>query len=76
MQCPDCESAVLTFLKTVPIFWFLAVSQLFNLLEFLPLLYLPVTAVLLVWFARLFRACSTSAAESWAKETASEGGAA
>jgi hypothetical protein len=64
---------VLSLLKVVPFYWFFAISELFELIEYVPLIYLPVTAVLLVWFARLLRRCSVSATESWAKESAPEG---
>jgi hypothetical protein len=65
-----CLGPLLTLLKTMPIFLYLAISDLSGIIEFLPLIYLPVTAVLLVWFARIFARCAASATEGWAKETA------
>jgi hypothetical protein len=64
---------LVTLLKTVPFFWFFAVSELLNLVEYLPLVYLPVTAVLLVRFAVLLRRSGVAATEGWANESAPEG---
>ena len=62
----------LTFLKSLPIFYvYFAAFQLLGLVEYLPWLYLPVTAVLLGWFAILFRKASISAEAGWAKESGS-----
>ena len=41
-----------------------------GILEYLPWAYLPIAAVLLVWFAVLFRRSAVAAAEGWTKETA------
>jgi hypothetical protein len=63
---------LVSFVKSVPLLgWWLAMEVL-DILDYLPLLYLPVTAVLLVWFGLLLRRCAQSAAEGWAKETASD----
>jgi hypothetical protein len=63
---------LVSFVKSVPLLgWWLAMEFL-EVLDYLPLLYLPVTAVLLVWFGLLLRRCAQSAAEGWAKETASD----
>jgi hypothetical protein len=60
---------VLSLLKTVPIFWFLAIFQMIGVIEYLPWLYLPLSAILLGWFAVLFRTASIAAEEGWLKET-------
>jgi hypothetical protein len=62
---------VLSLLKSVPIFWFLAVFQMLRVIEYLPWLYLPLSAILLGWFAVLFRKSSIAAEEGWLKETGS-----
>jgi hypothetical protein len=60
---------VIPFLKVVPFFGLYLILSLFPFLEFLPLIYLPVSAVLFVWFALAFRKAATSAEVSWASET-------
>jgi hypothetical protein len=61
----------LSLLKTVPIFsvW-LAFEFSSVIFAYLPLIYLPVTAALLVWFARSFHRASIAAKMGWESETA------
>jgi hypothetical protein len=60
-----------SLLKAVPIFSiFLAFEFSGLLFTYLPLIYLPVTVVLLVWFAVALRKASVAAAAGWEAETA------
>ena len=61
---------LLALFKFVPFFAIFAVFEIWNLLELVPLAYIPVTVVLLVWFARLFAKSVKSAEQGWAAETA------
>ena len=62
----------LSLLKSLPIFYmYFAAFELLGLVEYLPWLYLPVTSVLLGWFAILFHRASVAAEEGWLKETGS-----
>lgn len=62
---------LLSLVKTVPIFamWF-AFDFFGVLFACLPLVYLPVSAVMLVWFAKEIRKASVAAEKGWASETA------
>ena len=61
---------VIPFLKIFPFFGVYLLFQMLWLSEILPILYLPVSAVLFIWFATLFRRAAASAEGSWASETA------
>ena len=61
---------VIPFLKVFPFFGIYLLMRMLWLGEILPILYLPVSAVLFVWFATLFRRAAASAELSWASETA------
>jgi hypothetical protein len=63
---------VLSLLKALPVFWIFAAFQVFGIIEYVPWVYLPVSVVLLGWFAILLRRSSQHAAEAWRKETAGE----
>jgi hypothetical protein len=61
----------LGLLKAVPFFAVFIAIDLFGwLLAALPLLYLPASVVLLLWFAKEFRKASIAAEKGWASETA------
>ena len=62
---------VLSLFKTAPIFpIFLAFEFFGTFLAYLPLTFLPITVVLLVWFAGALRQASIAAAKGWEAETA------
>jgi hypothetical protein len=60
----------ISFLKVFPFFSFFLIGFLWSLIEFVPLIYVPLSAVLLVWFSILFNKAAVSADHSWASETA------
>lgn len=60
----------ISFLKVFPFFSFFLISYLWWLIDFLPLVYIPLSAVLLIWFSILFSKAAISAEKSWASETA------
>ena len=68
--------AILMFLPAIPllkVFPFIGVWLIFQfawLLEFIPVLYLPVSAILFIRFAILFRRAAAHAEEHWRAETA------
>jgi hypothetical protein len=65
---------VLSLFKTAPIFpIFLAFEFFGTFLAYVPLIFLPITVVLLVWFARALRQASIAAAKGWEAETAGSG---
>jgi hypothetical protein len=61
---------VIPFLKVFPFFGFYLIMQFLRLAEFLPVIYLPASALMFIWFAVLFRRAAASADGSWASETA------
>jgi hypothetical protein len=61
---------VIPFLKVFPIFGLYLIMQSLWLAEVLPVIYLPLSAVLFVVFAMQFRRAAASADKSWAVETA------
>lgn len=60
---------LLSFLKVFPFIGTYLLVRLSWLVDLLPLAYIPVSAVLLVLFARLFSRAAASADKSWAAET-------
>ena len=60
----------ISLLKTVPFFSVWLAFEFAGLLAYLPLLYLPLTAALLIWFARAFRNAADLADKGWQSETA------
>jgi hypothetical protein len=63
---------LLSLVKTVPFFAMRFAFDLFGVLfACLPLIYLPVSAGMLMWFANEFRKASVAAEKGWASETAS-----
>ena len=64
---------LLALLKFVPFFAIFAVLEIWNLLDFLPIAYIPFTVILFVWYARLFRKSVIAAEHGWNYETASPG---
>jgi len=60
---------VVPFLKVFPFFGVYLIMRSLWIAEFLPLIFLPVTAVLFVWFAVQFRRAAASAEKSWEAET-------
>ena len=64
---------LLTLLKFLPFFAIFAMFEFFTFLDYVPILYLPFSLVLFVWFARLFGRSVKSAVISWASETAGSG---
>jgi hypothetical protein len=61
---------VIPFLKVFPFCGVYLLMRMLWLGEILPILYLPASAVLFIWFATLFRRAAASAEGSWASETA------
>jgi hypothetical protein len=60
---------LLSVLKVFPYFAFFIAYEFWWLLDFVAVVYLPVSAVLFVWYANAFRRASVSADQSWAAET-------
>jgi hypothetical protein len=60
---------VVPFLKVFPFFGVYLIMRSLWIAEFLPLIFLPVTAVLFAWFAIQFRRAAVSAEKSWEAET-------
>lgn len=60
----------ISFLKVFPFVSFFLISYLWWLIDFLPLIYIPLSAFLLIWFSILFSKAAISAEKSWASETA------
>jgi hypothetical protein len=61
---------VISFIKVLPFFSIFLIGYAWSLLEFVPMIYIPLSAVLLVWFSILFNKAAVSADHSWASETA------
>lgn len=62
--------SALSLLKAVPVVWFILPVQL--ILTLLPMVFLPMTCGLLVWFAIVFRKSSITAQQGWDSETAGD----
>ena len=61
---------LLSFLKVFPFVGVWLLYQMLSLGEFLPILYLPASAVLFVWFSIILRRAAPEAEMHWAAETA------
>jgi hypothetical protein len=61
---------LISFLKAFPFFGLYLMFWFRWLVDFLPVIYLPASAVLFVAFANLFRRAASSSEKSWAAETA------
>lgn len=61
---------LLAFVKSLPIVYYFVASFLGSALYFLPLIYLPATAILWTWFAIRVRRAAAQARREWATETA------
>jgi hypothetical protein len=61
---------LLSVLKVFPFFAFFIAHEFWWLLDFVAVVYLPFSAVLFVWYSKIFTRAAASADESWKAETA------
>jgi hypothetical protein len=61
---------LLSVLKVFPFFAFFIAHEFWWLLDLIAVVYIPFSAVLFVWYARIFTRAAASAEQSWSAETA------